>query len=65
MQKYDVALKTLLQASGVSILHQLAGVHLARWINTELPQMKAPRLDLLGETEGANWFISSCKAPMI
>ncbi|MBV9225217.1 MAG: DUF4351 domain-containing protein [Acidobacteriaceae bacterium] len=51
MQKYDVALKTLLQASGISILQQLAGVHLARWINTELPQMKAPRLDLLGETE--------------
>jgi hypothetical protein len=52
MQKYDVALKPLLQTSGLFLLERLAGVHLTRWVNTELPQMQTARLDLLGETDG-------------
>ena len=51
MQKYDVALKSLLQTSGLFILERLAGVHLARWVNVELPQVQTARLDLLGETD--------------
>jgi Domain of unknown function (DUF4351) len=49
MQKYDVALKSLLQTSGLFLLERLAGVHLARWVNTELPKIQTARLDLLGE----------------
>jgi hypothetical protein len=56
MQKYDIALKSLLQTSDVSVLEQLAGVHLARWINVELPQVQTARLDLLGETEAGELF---------
>src|SRR3954454_20995975 len=51
MQKYDVALKSLLQISSLPILEHLAGVHLRRWVNVELPQVQTARLDLLGETD--------------
>src|SRR3954452_223148 len=51
MQKYDVALKSLLQISGLPILEHLAGVHLRRWVNVGAPQVQTARLDLLGETD--------------
>lgn len=50
MQEYDVALKLLLQASTDSILRQLTGVTVDRWMNVELPQVQATRVDLLGST---------------
>ena len=51
MQKYDVALKSLLQTSGLFILERLAGVRLIRWLNVELPKVQTGHLDLLAETE--------------
>lgn len=54
MQKYDVTLKSILQESGISVLEQLAGVRLARWINVKLSQISMARLDLLGETDAGN-----------
>jgi predicted transposase YdaD len=48
--KYDIALKSLLQTSGLTILEQLAGVRLVRWLNVELPEVRMPHLDLLAET---------------
>lgn len=54
MQKYGVALKSLLQTSGSFILETLAGVHFRRWINVELPQVQTARLDLLGETDASD-----------
>ena len=51
MQHYDVTLKSLLQTSGLFILERLAGVHLTRWINVEVPKTQMARLDLLGETQ--------------
>jgi hypothetical protein len=63
MQKYDIALKSLLQTSDVSVLEQLAGVHLARWINVELPQVQTARLDLLGETEAGELFHFELQRP--
>ncbi|HEX4807983.1 MAG TPA: DUF4351 domain-containing protein [Bryobacteraceae bacterium] len=49
--KYDIALKSLLQTSGLTILERLAGAHLVRWLNVELPKVRMPQLDLLAETE--------------
>ncbi|HEX4228002.1 MAG TPA: DUF4351 domain-containing protein [Bryobacteraceae bacterium] len=49
--KHDVALKALLQASGLTILERLAGARFVRWLNVEIPQFKMPRLDLLAETD--------------
>ncbi|HEX4228572.1 MAG TPA: DUF4351 domain-containing protein [Bryobacteraceae bacterium] len=48
--KYDIALKSLLQTSGLTILDQLAGAHLVRWLNVELPEIRMPHVDLLAET---------------
>jgi hypothetical protein len=39
MHEYDIALKLLLQASTDSILRQLTGVTVARWLNAEMPQV--------------------------
>jgi uncharacterized protein DUF4351 len=50
MHEYDTALKALLAGSANSILEQIAGVRVARWLNVELPQVEQPRVDLLGES---------------
>ena len=63
MQDYDATLKLLLQSPASSCLAQLfgetrwagapssaTGVGIERWLNPELPQVRAPRADLLGET---------------
>ena len=50
MQEYDAALKLLLQASTDSLMRQLTGVSVARWLNVETPQVLNSRVDLLGET---------------
>jgi predicted transposase YdaD len=54
MHEYDVALKLLLQASTDSILRQVTGVSVARWLNTEMPQVQTSRADLLGATVDDN-----------
>jgi hypothetical protein len=48
MHEYDVALKVLLQASTDSLLRQLTGVSVARWLNVEIPEVSNSRADLLG-----------------
>lgn len=50
MQQYDAALKLLLKASTDSLMRQLTGVRVARWLNVETPQVLSSRVDLLGET---------------
>jgi hypothetical protein len=50
MQKYDAALKLLLQASTDSLMRQLTGVSVVRWLSVEMPQVLSSRVDLLGET---------------
>jgi hypothetical protein len=50
MHEYDTALKTLLQGSENSILKQITGANLGRWLNVELPNVQQTRVDLLFET---------------
>jgi hypothetical protein len=50
MQDYDGTLKLLLQASAASVLRQLTGMTITRWLNAEMPRVKTMRADLLGET---------------
>lgn len=57
MHEYDVALKLLLQASADSVLRQITGeVHIIRWLNVELPEVRTRRADLLGETADGQLF---------
>jgi predicted transposase YdaD len=48
LHEYDTVLKTLLQSSPNSILEQITGMKITRWLNVELPVVNAPRVDLLG-----------------
>jgi hypothetical protein len=50
MHEYDIALKVLLQASTDSLMRQVTGVSVARWLNVEMPEVLSSRVDLLGET---------------
>jgi predicted transposase YdaD len=50
MHEYDTALKALLVGSANSVLEQIAGVRVARWLDVELPQVQQTRVDLLGES---------------
>ncbi len=50
MQDYDVALKNLLTKPGSLLLETLTGTSGIRWLNVELPKVRNPRRDLLGET---------------
>ncbi len=66
MQDYDATLKILLQSPASSCLAQLFGearaarsgnrTTIERWLNPELPQVRAPRADLLGETLAGELF---------
>jgi predicted transposase YdaD len=50
MHEYDTVLKVLLQGSANSILEQITGVRVARWLNVELPEVRQTRVDLLDES---------------
>jgi hypothetical protein len=50
MHEYDAALKLLLQASTGSILQQVSGLSVARWLNAEMQQVQVSRADLVGAT---------------
>jgi hypothetical protein len=50
MHEYDTVLKVLLQGSANSILEQITGVRVARWLNVELPRVRQTRVALLGES---------------
>ena len=51
MQGYDAALKLLLQASSRSVMQQLTGLRVERWLNSEIPKVQTSHADLLGATE--------------
>jgi hypothetical protein len=51
MHEYDISLKLLLRSGGGELLRSLTGgVEVARWLDVELPELRAARVDLLGET---------------
>src|SRR5437762_7649030 len=50
MQDYDVALKLLLQGSAKLTMRELTGTAIEKWLDVELPKVRNPRMDLLGET---------------
>jgi predicted transposase YdaD len=50
MHEYDTVLKILLQGSANSILEQITGIRVARWLNVELPEVQQTRVDLLSES---------------
>ena len=47
-------LKTLLQGPANSVLEQISGMQVARWLPVELPKVQNPRMDLLGESAGGD-----------
>src|SRR2546423_1046545 len=51
MRQYDATLKILLERLGPETLLELTGASVARWHNIEFPQVRSPRVDLLGETD--------------
>src|SRR5579859_3929549 len=52
MNKFDVALKLVLQNHADVALRQIAGAPIVKWHNIELPQTQLTSMDLLGETAG-------------
>jgi hypothetical protein len=50
MHDYDVALKAILTRAKGSVLTRLTGLEVMRWHNSELPEVRTRRADLLGET---------------
>jgi hypothetical protein len=50
MQDYDVAWKLLLQGSAKLTMRELTGTAIEKWLDVELPKVRNPRMDLLGET---------------
>ena len=50
MHEYDIALKSILTRLAGSVLEGLTGFAVARWHNTELPEVRNLRADMLGET---------------
>jgi hypothetical protein len=50
MREYDIALKSILMRLPGTVIQELTGFAITRWHNDELPQVRNPRVDLLGET---------------
>lgn len=57
MHKYDTVLKSLLQDWRNSLLEQITGAKIGRWLNVELPEVTQTRVDLLGQTAGGKRLI--------
>lgn len=51
MGKYDTALKSLIASGGGELFRQLGIGPIRRWLNVELPMVRNPRVDLLGEAD--------------
>lgn len=49
MQQYDVSMKSLLIRPGSRVAAELCGSPIVEWLNLELPQVRNPRVDLLGK----------------
>jgi hypothetical protein len=65
MHEYDVALKLLLQASADTVLREVTGVRVTRWLNVEMPQVRNARVDLWASPRMIPWCTSNCKALMM
>ena len=52
MQEYDTVLKALLRDHANSLLEQISGTQILRWLPVELPHVQNTRMDLLGEAGG-------------
>lgn len=52
MHEYDVALKMLLRGSARMLFQALTGGPVEKWLDIELPKVRNPRMDLLGEMAG-------------
>jgi len=50
VHEYDIALKSILTRRSGSVLSRLTGLTVSRWHNSELPEVRSQRADLLGET---------------
>ena len=50
-QEYDVALKQLFRRSGTRLLREICGESVLHWHDKELPRVRNPRGDMIGETE--------------
>jgi predicted transposase YdaD len=50
MHEYDIALKSILMRLPGCTMEDLTGFTITRWHNTELPEVRNPRVDMLGET---------------
>jgi hypothetical protein len=53
--QFDVAIKEILHEA-VETLRQIGVRGIRRWLNVELPHIRAPRVDLLGETESGEFI---------
>jgi hypothetical protein len=49
MHEYDVTLKMLLRGSARMVFQALTGGQVEKWLDVELPKVRNPRMDLLGE----------------
>jgi hypothetical protein len=49
MHEYDVALKMLLRGSARVTFQALSGGAVTKWLGVEVPKVRNPRMDLLGE----------------
>jgi predicted transposase YdaD len=56
MQKYDAALKNILTRGSAGFLSRLMGLEVAQFLNSELPQVRSQRADLLGEARDGSLF---------
>lgn len=50
MREYDATLKKVLTHFSRAAAARLTGFEVVRWLNVEIPEVRAPRVDLLGET---------------
>jgi hypothetical protein len=51
-QDYDVTFKMLLRDAFERAVHAATGLLIERWLDVELPRIRNPRMDVLGETVG-------------
>lgn len=50
MHEYDTALKSVIRRLSGSALLALTGFAIQRWHNVELPEVRSPRADMIGES---------------
>jgi predicted transposase YdaD len=50
VHEYDIALKSVLRRLDGKALAAVTGFAIERWHNVELPEVRSPRVDMLGET---------------